>query len=69
MAKAIGCSDCYACNSGGHGWAEVEGLIYDAEWSMHSKKYSYYAMSYDEPCDVRYASGIAAGYWWMRMEV
>ena len=44
MGKAIGCDACYACNSGGHGWAEIEGLIYDPEWSMHSSKYSYYAM-------------------------
>ena len=69
MGKAIGCDACYACNSGGHGWAEIEGLIYDPEWSMHSSKYAYYAMRYDEPCDVRYAAGIASGQWWMRMQV
>ncbi len=58
MARAIGYTEAYACNSGGHGWAEVENRTYDPEWSMHSNNYSYYAMRYDEECDVRYASAI-----------
>ena len=60
MARAIGYTESYACNSGGHGWAEVENRTYDPEWSMHSKKYSYYAMSYDEECDVHYGSAISS---------
>lgn len=63
MAKAIGCSDCYACNSGGHGWAEVEGKIYDPEWSKHSTNYSYFGMSYDEPCDVPYKGALGSASW------
>ena len=63
MAKIIGCSDCYACNSGGHGWAEVEGKIYDPEWSRHSSNYSYFGMSYDEPCDVGYKGAIGSASW------
>ena len=63
MAKAIGCSDCYACNSGGHGWAEVEGKIYDPEWSKHSTNYSYFGMSYDEPCDVPYKGALGSAGW------
>ena len=63
MAKAIGCSDCYACNSGGHGWAEVEGKIYDPEWSRHSTNYSYFGMSYDEPCDVPYKGALGSAAW------
>ena len=69
LAKACGYSRCYACNSGGHGWAEVEGLVYDPEWSMHNSGYTYYGMSYDEPCDVAYASAISSGEWWMHVAV
>lgn len=67
--KAIGCSDCYAVNSGGHGWAEIEGLVYDPEWSMHSDNYPYYAMTYDEKCDVPYKSSISDGAEWKRKEI
>lgn len=63
MAKAIGYEECYACNSGGHGWAEVDGKIYDPEWSMHSSKYSYFGMSYDDPCDVAYKGSIGWADW------
>lgn len=69
LGKAIGCSDCYAVNSGGHGWAEIEGLIYDPEWSMHSSNYPYYAMTYDEKCDVPYKSSISDGADWKRKEI
>ena len=69
MAKAIGYKNVYGCNSGGHGWAEIEGLIYDPEWGMHRFSYSYYGMSYDEPCDVDYAAGIAAGLPFMHIRI
>ena len=36
MAKAIGYDDVYALNSTGHGWAEINGLIYDPEYSLHA---------------------------------
>ena len=39
MAKAIGYTNVYAINSTGHGWAEINGLIYDPEWSLHSSEY------------------------------
>ena len=55
LAKAIGCDEVYACSTGGHGWAEVEGRVYDPEWSLHSNKYSYFGMTYEEPCDVDYS--------------
>ena len=64
LAKAVGYSKCYACNSGGHGWSEIDGLVYDAEWSMHSTKYTYYAMSYDDPCDVPYKAALTVGSTW-----
>ncbi len=63
MAKVIGYEESYACNSGGHGWAEIDGKIYDPEWSMHSSNYSYFGMSYDEPCDVAYKGSIGFAEW------
>lgn len=63
MAKAIGYTDAYACNSGGHGWAEVNGKVYDPEWSMHSNKYSYFGMSYDQECDVPYKTALGTADW------
>ncbi|MBQ3329655.1 MAG: hypothetical protein IJG87_00585 [Ruminococcus sp.] len=69
MAKGIGYTDVYGCHSGGHGWAEVNGLVYDPEWSMHNFNYSYYGMSYNEPCDVKYKSAISAGYAWMHIKI
>jgi len=69
MAKAVGYKNVYGCNSGGHGWAEIEGLIYDPEWGMHNFTYSYYGMSYDEPCDVPYAAGIAPGEPYMHIRI
>ena len=35
MAKVLGYENVYCCNSTGHGWAEVEGLVYDPEWTLH----------------------------------
>lgn len=58
MGRAMGFEESYAVNSGGHGWAEIENRTYDPEWSMHSNKYSYFGMRYDEECDVPYAFAI-----------
>lgn len=69
MAKAAGCDKCFAVNSGGHGWAEVEGKVYDAEWSMHHSEYNYFGLSYDEKTDVNYKGSISSGLDWMRVEV
>ena len=54
MLKGMGCEEVYACTTGGHGWAEAEELVYDPEWSMHSDNYAYFAMTYEEECDVNY---------------
>lgn len=35
IANAIGCKKCKVVSSGGHSWAEINGKIYDAEWSRH----------------------------------
>lgn len=49
MAKAIGFENVYAVNGTGHGWAEVNNKVYDAEWERHNEG-SFYALSY-EPQD------------------
>ena len=69
LAKAIGYNNVYACTSGGHAWAEIEGKIYDPEWSRHRFGYTYYGMSYNDKCDVDYKGGISAGASWMHMEI
>lgn len=69
MGRAIGCTESYACNSTGHGWTEIEERVYDPEWSMHSTNYSYYAMTYDEKCDVPYAKALSVGAEYKRMQI
>ena len=64
LAKAVGYPNCYACNSGGHGWSEIDGLVYDAEWSMHNFNYTYYALSYDTRTDVPYKAALSIGQSW-----
>ena len=54
MAKAIGYEDVYGCHSGGHGWTEIGGLIYDTEWQRSHHTYSYYGLSYYTDTDVDY---------------
>ena len=69
MAKAIGYGEVYCCNSGGHGWAEIDGLVYDPEWSKHSHLNSYYALSYDTHTDQDYKGAIAARRLWMHIKI
>ena len=69
MAKAIGYDEVYCCNSGGHGWAEVEGLVYDPEWSRSHSTYSYFGMSYYDSCDVNYKAAISYGLDWMHVKI
>lgn len=69
MAKAIGYDDVYACNSGGHGWAEINGKVYDPEWGRHKKDKSYFGLDYDTCKDPAYKAAIAPGYWWMHVKV
>lgn len=69
MAKAIGYENVYCCHSGGHGWAEIDGLVYDPEWSRHHSTYSYYALSYNTKTDQNYKGAIAPGYAWMHVKI
>ena len=45
LANAAGAKSCKAICSGGHGWAEVNGKVYDVEWTGHSG-YRYFAFPY-----------------------
>ena len=69
MAKAIGYTEVYAMNSGGHGWAEVDGKYYDPEWDKHHLDFDHYAMDPKGQLDIDYAGGVAAGYDWMRVKL
>ena len=60
MAKAIGYEEVYCVNSGGHGWAEVEHLVYDPEWDIHHKE-SYYAVPYGAGYGPNYKGAVAGG--------
>ena len=44
-ANAVGCESCAVISSGGHGWAEVDGNVYDVEWSRHSS-HNYFDFPY-----------------------
>ena len=46
LANAVGYQDCYAISSGGHGWTEINGKVYDISWDLVDKNHSYYALSY-----------------------
>ena len=69
LAKAIGYENVYACHSGGHGWAEIDGLVYDPEWARHRHQYSYYGLSYNTRTDQNYKSAIAPGLPWMHVKI
>jgi len=74
LARAIGYEEVYACNSGNHGWAEVEGLIYDPEWSRHSGGYDYYGIEYSSGAGRSYERGLAGSDWpgrrdWVRVKL
>ena len=69
MAKAIGYTEVYGCNSGGHGWAEIDGRIYDPEWGRHYKNYTYFGLDYDEIRNPNYKGAIAAKKPWMYVKI
>lgn len=46
LANAVGYQDVYVVSSGGHGWAEVKGKVYDPSWEITDKSHSYYGVDY-----------------------
>ena len=69
IGKAVGYENCYACNSGGHGWAEIEGKAYDPEWDMHHQEYNHFGVSPEDDCDVAYFTTLTEGVDWMYVRV
>ncbi|MCR5041943.1 MAG: dockerin type I repeat-containing protein, partial [Clostridia bacterium] len=71
LAKAIGYEDVYCCNSGGHGWAEIDGNVFDPEWSKKDGlgAVTYYDLSYWTRTDVRYREAISAMLPWMHVKI
>ena len=69
IAKAIGYDNCYACHSGGHGWAEIEGKVYDPEWGRHFFDNTYFGIDYyNNPTSVNYTV-IKGGASWMHVKI
>ena len=66
LAKACGYTNVYACNSTGHGWTEIDGLIYDPE-EYRNTKYKYYGTSYSSVPG--YRRGISAGLGFMHVKI
>lgn len=73
MAKAVGYEEVYACNSGSHGWAEVDGRVYDPEWSRHSDGLDMYAIEYDSATGESYRRALVGcdlpGLEWIRVKL
>lgn len=46
LANAAGYKNCYAVSSGGHGWAEAGGKVYDPSWQLIDKNHSYFGVSF-----------------------
>ena len=47
LANACGAKKCAFISSGGHGWAEVNGLVSDPDWEFADKSRSYFNFSYE----------------------
>ena len=73
MAKALGYEEVYACNSGNHGWTEIDGKIYDPEWSLHNGGTDIYALDYDSDVGKGYQHGLwgadRPGREWVRVKI
>ena len=59
LAKACGCEEVYACNSGGHGWTEIDGLVYDPEMFHDTDNKKIYAYPYSDPLITDYWPAIS----------
>ena len=66
LAKACGYTDVYVCNDTGHGWTEINGLIYDPE-EYRNTQHKYYGTSYDSVPG--YRRGISEGQGFMHVKV
>lgn len=55
MAKAIGYTEVYGCNSTGHGWTEIDGRVYDPEWSKGHTHSTFFGIRYSDRVGVNYS--------------
>lgn len=69
IGKAVGYDNCYACTTGGHGWAEIEGKAYDPEWDAHHQEYNHFGVSPGDDCDVAYFTSLTEDVDWMYVQV
>ncbi len=69
MARVIGYEEVYVCNSGGHGWTEIDGLVYDPEWRLHNTDSTYYGITYFEQTRVNYLGVVLSGRPNVRMKI
>jgi len=53
LAKAIGYEEVYACHDTGHGFIEIDGLVYDPEWSKTHFQYSFYGIPFNTPVELQ----------------
>ena len=56
MAQVIGYEDIYCINNG-HGWVEINNLVYDPEWQLHHKG-NYFARPLTQQGDQNYQGAI-----------
>ena len=68
MAKAVGYENVYCCNSGGHGWVEIDGLVYDAEWTRHAEG-NYFGRSLSATGGPKYATAITRKAGWQYVKI
>ena len=69
IGKAVGYDECYACTTGGHGWAIIDGKAYDPEWDMHHQEYNHFGVAPEDECDVSYFDSLTEGVDWMKVKV
>ncbi|MCR4595040.1 MAG: hypothetical protein K5761_08295, partial [Clostridiales bacterium] len=69
MAKAIGYEEVYVCNGGSHGWAEINGKVYDPQACLSLKDQSYFGVKYNKCKKPAYSKMISKGYPWMRIKI
>ena len=66
LAKACGYTNVYVCNSTGHGWTEINGLVYDPE-QYRDTQYKYYGTNYNNAPG--YKRSISYGEAYMHMKL
>ncbi|MBO4235300.1 MAG: N-acetylmuramoyl-L-alanine amidase family protein [Firmicutes bacterium] len=53
LARAIGYEEVYSCHDTGHGFVEIDGLVYDPEWSKTHFQYTFYGIPFDTKVELQ----------------